>query len=33
MVRQCATPTDEDEDNQDSHFFFNNPEKGGYFAA
>ena len=26
-----AMPTDEDD--QDGHFFFNHPERGGYFAA
>jgi len=27
----AAMPTDEDD--QDGHFFFNNPERGGYSAA
>jgi len=26
-----AMPTDEDD--QDGHFFYNHPERGGYFAA
>ena len=25
--------SDEDEDDQDGHFFYNHPERGAYFAA